>query len=126
MAAAGGIDGPRSRRPNWWGLLVVVLGALQLLVATLGVELSTARAAFVITLIGSVWLLGGTLMLRKAGLSAVSAVLHDSDSGRHLQPDHLSAATVASWLAATALSALDIPVLRDGNILDLPSGRWLW
>src|SRR4051794_22861630 len=52
-------------KPNWWGLLVVVLGGLQLIVATLGVELFLARTALVITLIWMVWFLGGNLMLKK-------------------------------------------------------------
>ena len=51
--------------PNWWGLLVVAWGGLQLLVATLGAELFTARMSFVITLIGIVWTLGGTCILKK-------------------------------------------------------------
>ncbi len=109
-------------RPNWWGLLVVMLGCLQLMVATLGVELSTARAAFVITLIGSVWLLGGTQILKKVGfplfllffMIPIPAVIYNQITFPLQQ--------VASYLAASALSALDIPVLRTGNILDLPSG----
>ena len=66
--------------PNWWGLLVVAWGGLQLLIATLGAELFTARMSFVVTLIGVVWTLGGTLMLKKTGLSAVSVVFHGADS----------------------------------------------
>src|SRR5215510_9585955 len=38
-------------RPNPWGLIVVLIGAAQLLVGTLGVELFTTRVAFVITVI---------------------------------------------------------------------------
>ena len=52
-------------RPNWWGLVLVLYGALQLYIATLGAELFLARTAFVITLFGAVWMLGGTPMLRK-------------------------------------------------------------
>src|SRR5690348_14516106 len=45
--------------PNWWGLAVVLYGAFQLYVATLGVEVFLSRTALVITLIGMVLLLGG-------------------------------------------------------------------
>src|ERR1700687_6222791 len=38
-------------KPNWWGLVVVLLGACQMIFATLGVELFLSRTAFVITLI---------------------------------------------------------------------------
>jgi exosortase len=108
-------------RPNWWGLVVVLYGAFQLLVATLGAELSMARAAFVITLIGSVWLLGGTLMLRKLAfplfllffMVPIPAVIYN----RITFPLQL----LASRLAADALTLLSIPVLREGNILELPN-----
>jgi exosortase len=110
-------------RPNWWGLVVVALGAAQLLVATLGVELSTARSAFVITLIGSVWLLGGTQMLKKLAfplfllffMIPIPAVIYNQIT--------FPLQKVASWLAENALMAIDIPVLREGNILDLPNQR---
>ena len=36
------------RRPNNWGLVLVIWGALQSLAATLGAELFTARLSFVI------------------------------------------------------------------------------
>jgi exosortase len=110
-------------RPNWWGLVVVVLGCVQLLVATLGAEVSSARGAFVITLIGSVWLLGGTIMLKRLAfplfllffMIPIPAVIYNQIT--------FPLQKVASWLAAAALAAADIPVLREGNILDLPSGK---
>jgi exosortase len=110
-------------RPNWWGLAVVLYGAFQLLMATLGAELSLARSAFVITLIGSVWLLGGTLMLRKLAfplfllffMVPIPAVIYS----RITFPLQL----LASRLADDALTVLSIPVLREGNILELPNQR---
>src|SRR5215204_1896069 len=50
---------------NWWGLGVVLLGAAQSIVATLGVELFLSRSALVVSLTGAVWMLGGTAMLKK-------------------------------------------------------------
>src|ERR1035438_4449075 len=34
-------------KPNWWGLAVVILGALQMIVAVLGTELFTSRTAVI-------------------------------------------------------------------------------
>src|SRR5579862_4151790 len=51
-------------RPDWWGLAIMIWGALQLYIATLGVELFLARTSFVITLIGAVLFLGGRDYLR--------------------------------------------------------------
>src|SRR6266542_4354046 len=46
-------------QPNLWGLLLVMWGGVQLVLATLGAELFTARIPFLITLIGVVLTLGG-------------------------------------------------------------------
>jgi exosortase len=110
-------------RPNWWGLAVVILGAVQLIVGTLGVELFLARTSFVIVLIGAVWLLGGDLMLKKLAfplfllffMVPIDAVIY-SQITFPLQ-------LLASRLADGALTLIAIPVLREGNILELPNQR---
>jgi exosortase len=110
-------------RPNWWGLVLVLYGALQLYIATLGAELFLARTAFVITLFGAVWMLGGTLMLRKLFfplfllffMVPIPAVIYN----RITFPLQL----LASRLAGDALAVLGVPVLREGNILELPEQR---
>ena len=110
-------------RPNWWGLAVVFYGAIQLLLATLGAELALARSAFVITLIGMVWLLGGTRMLRELAfplfllffMVPIPSVIYS----RITFPLQI----LASQLADGALTVLSVPVLREGNILELPNQR---
>ncbi len=110
-------------QPNWWGLPVVVFGGVQLIIATLGVELFLARTSFVITLIGVVWLLGGDLMLKKLAfpllllffMVPIPAVIYN----RITFPLQL----LASRLAGDALAVISIPVLREGNILELPNQR---
>jgi exosortase len=109
--------------PNWWGLVVVAWGGLQLVVATLGAELFTARLSFVVTLIGMVWTLGGTVMLKKLAfplfllffMLPIPAVIYSAATFK-LQ-------ILASQLADGALTVLSIPVLREGNVLELPNQR---
>jgi exosortase len=106
-------------RPNWWGLLVVLFGAVQMILGVLGVELFTARTAFVVTVVGSVWFLGGTRLLRKLVfplallllMVPIPAVVYNQLTFR-LQ-------LLASRLADGALEFLSIPVLREGNVLEL-------
>jgi exosortase len=108
-------------RPNWWGLAVLAWGAAQLYVATLGAELFLARTAFLISLIGVVLLLGGIPILRIVAfpifllffMVPIPAIVYNQVTFR-LQ-------LLASWMAETALSALGVPVLRQGNILELAS-----
>jgi exosortase len=110
-------------RPNWWGLAVVALGAVQLIVSTLGAELFLARTAFLVTLIGAVWTLGGTPLLKKLAfplfllffMVPIPAVLYN----RITFPLQI----LASRLADDALTLISIPVLREGNILELPNQR---
>ena len=106
--------------PNWWGLAVLAWGALQLWIGTLAVELFLTRTAFVITLIGAVWLLCGTRILRTLAfplllcffMVPIPAVIYNSLTFR-LQ-------LLASSLAEHALDLLAVPVLREGNVLVLP------
>ena len=110
-------------RPNWWGLAVVLLGGVQLIVGTLGVELFLARTSLVIVLIGAVWLLGGDLMLKKLAfplfllffMVPIDAVIYNQIT--------FPLQLLASRLADSALTLMSIPVAREGNILELPNQR---
>ena len=109
-------------RPNWKGLLVVLYGALQMMVGVLGTELFTSRTAMVITLIGVVWTLGGDEVLRKLAfplfllffMVPIPTVVYNQLT--------FPLQIIASKLAAGALTVMGVPVLREGNVLDLPSG----
>jgi exosortase len=87
------------------------------------VELFTQRTAFVITLIGSVWLLGGAFILKKLAFPLFLLVFMVPIPAVIYNQITFPLQKMASSLAASALSAIDIPVLREGNILDLPNQR---
>jgi len=105
--------------PNWWGLAVVLYGALQLYIATLGAELFLARTAFVISVIGIVLLLGGTAYVRLLGfplfllffMIPIPTVVYNSLT--------FPLQILASRVSTEALNMMQIPVLREGNILEL-------
>jgi exosortase len=109
------------QRPNWLGLAVVIFGGVQFIVGSLGYELFTARTAFIVTIIGAVWFLCGTEMLKKLAfpllllffMVPLPAIIYN----RITFPLQI----LASQLAAGALSILGIPVLRLGNVLELPN-----
>jgi exosortase len=110
-------------RPSWWGLLVVLWGAAQFYIATLGAELFLARTAFLISLTGIILLAGGVPVLRIVAfplflllfMIPIPAIIYNVVTFR-LQ-------LLASRLAETALAMLGVPVLREGNILELASQR---
>jgi exosortase len=107
--------------PNWMGLVVVIYGGVQLVVATLGVELFLARTAFVITLIGMVWLLGGTVVLRKLAFPLFLLFFMIPIPGVIYNRITFPLQLLASRLAQHALEILSVPVMREGNVLILPN-----
>jgi len=109
--------------PNWWGLAIVAYGAFQLFVATLGAELFLARTAFIISLVGVVLVMGGLRSLRILAfplfllcfMVPIPAIIYNQITF----PMQL----FASQVADSTLSLFGIPVLREGNILELASQR---
>ncbi len=105
--------------PNWWGLAVVLWAGLQLYIATLGAELFLARTAFVISLIGAVLLLGGAAWVRALGfplfllffMVPIPTVVYNSIT--------FPLQLLASRVSTEALNLMQIPVLREGNVLEL-------
>jgi exosortase len=110
-------------KPNWWGLAIAVSGAVQMLLGTLAAQVFIARTAFLVSLAGAVLFLGGTRALRILAfplllllfLFPIPAIIY----ARVTLPLQI----FASATAETVLNWFGIPVLRDGNILELPHER---
>lgn len=106
-------------RPNYLALVPLAWGAFQLIVGSLGAELFLQRTAVVVTIISAVWLVAGTEILKKLAFPLIllffmvplPAVIYN----RITFPLQLFASSVAE----TVLSLIGIPVLRDGNVLEL-------
>lgn len=109
------------RQPNFWGLVIVCFAALVELAATLGAELFTARLSFVIALFGTVLYLGGTRWIKillfpfslLLFMIPIPAIIYSTLT--------LKLQTLASELGEMLITAMGIPVLREGNTLKLPS-----
>lgn len=108
-------------KPAWWGIALLAWGAVQAYIGLLGAELFLQRTAFLISLVGMLLVLGGTALIRELAFPLL------------LLPFMIPLPTVvynqitfplqlfASRVAETLLGAIDIPVLRDGNVLTLAS-----
>jgi exosortase len=109
--------------PNYWGLVLVILGALQMLLGTLGAQIFIARTAFLLSLVGAILFMGGTRTLKILAfpmflllfMFPIPAILY----ARITLPLQLFASSVAE----TVLNFVGIPVLRDGNVLELANQR---
>jgi exosortase len=105
--------------PNWWGLVLVAWGAFQLIVATLGAELFLARTAFIFSLVGVVLLLGGTAWLRILSFPLFLLCFMVPLPAIIFNQITFPMQLLASRAASAALTVLGVPVLREGNILEL-------
>jgi exosortase len=106
---------------SWWGLPVVLFGAAQSIAATLGVELFLSRTALIVTLVGAVWMLGGTALLKKLAFPLFLLVFMVPIPALIFNSITFPLQILATQLAYGALTLLGIPVLRRGNVLELPS-----
>jgi len=94
-----------------------------MLVGTLGAQIFIARVAFLISLAGAVYFLGGKPLMRLVAfplflllfMIPIPALIY----ARITLPLQLFASTVAEYI----LAMVGIPVLRDGNVLELASQR---
>jgi exosortase len=106
--------------PNWWGLAIMLWAGFQLYIATLGAELFLTRTSIVFSIIGAVLLLGGTEYLKVFGfplfllffMVPIPAVIYNQIT--------FPLQIFASQVAERAIDLLQIPVIREGNVLILP------
>lgn len=109
--------------PSRWGFLLVAFAGAQLIAATLGVEFFLARTSFVFALAGIVLTLGGWVLLRGVAFPLVLLFFMIPLPAIIFNQLTFPLQLLASDLAERALTLIGIPVLRDGNILELPSQR---
>ena len=109
--------------PNRLGYFLLLWGAGQMAIGMLGAELFLQRSAFLVSMVGAILTLGGWPLLRQCFfplamlcfMIPLPAIVYN----RITFPLQLFASAVAE----TALSAVGIPVLRDGNVLELASQK---
>jgi len=114
---------PQLRRaviaPTWWGVLPLSLGTLTLTIGRLGVELMNMRVSFVLTLIGLVLLLLGKQVFRILAFPLLFLFLMVPLPQSLVNVIAFPLQLVAADIATQALYLLEIPALREGNIIHL-------
>lgn len=104
---------------NYWGLVVMLYAAVQYVLGTIAAELFLTRTAIVFSIAGAVLFTGGFQLLKKVGfpifllgfMVPIPAVIYNQIT--------FPLQMFASGVAEKTLLLLGIPVLRDGNILEL-------
>jgi len=111
------------RKPAWWGAGLLVFAALLAYISTLGAELFLQRIAFLISLLGVLLVMAGTALVRKLQFPLVLLLFMIPLPTALYNQITFPLQLFASQVAETALGILGIPVLRDGNILELASQK---
>ena len=110
-------------RPSWWGLSLVLWGFFQAILGTVGADFFLARTGFYIVLIGAIWTLAGFRMLRMLAFPLVLLLFTIRLPQFIYTKITFPLQLLASNLAAQGLGLLGIPVLREGNVLELASQK---
>jgi len=107
----------------WPALALVLWGFCQAILGIVGADFFISRVGFLMALIGVVWTLCGTAMLRHLAFPLFLLFFMIRLPLFIYSQITFPLQLLASRLAETALGWVGIPVLRDGNILELPSQR---
>lgn len=110
-------------RPDGRGLILVVLGFVQLILGTAAADFFLTRVAFLISLVGVLWTLCGWPLLRSLAFPLLLLVFMIRIPLFLYSQITLPLQLLASRVAEVSLTLLGIPVLREGNILELASQR---
>ncbi len=108
-------------QPAWRGLPLVVLALFVLLTGVFGADLFLSRISFVLLAAGMVWTLLGTKMLMHTRFILLVLLLAIPLPTLIMNQVTFPLQLLASKLAASLLPLAGVPVLREGNVIRLPS-----
>lgn len=108
-------------KPSIWGLPVIMISLAMLLVGTFGAELFLSRVSFILLIAGAVVFFVGWSMLRAVLFPLCFLLLMVPIPAIVFSQITLPLQMLASKLAAGTLPICGVPVLREGNIINLPA-----
>jgi exosortase len=107
--------------PSWNGVAVIVLGLAVLLLGVYGAELFLARISLLILLAGIVLSFGGWLLLKELRFPFLVLLLAIPIPAIIFNQITFPLQILASKLASALLPLFGVPVLREGNVIELPT-----
>lgn len=108
-------------RPSNWGLLIILLSLSTLAVGVFGAELFLSRISLIMLIAGIIAFMWGWLTLRALLFPLLFLVLMVPIPAILFSQITLPLQLLASKLSAGLLPLLGVPVLREGNIINLPA-----
>jgi exosortase len=107
--------------PSWWGLLFLGFGLCVLIVGQMGAELFLSRLSLLIVLGGLIVLFFGWSFFRALLFPWAFLVLMIPIPAIVFNQITFPLQLLASKVASTTLPWMGVPVLREGNVIILPS-----
>jgi exosortase len=107
-------------RPSWSGLLILAFGVFVLTAGVLGAELFLSRVSFLFAIAGLVVLMYGWNHLRATAFPWLFLLLMIPIPNILFNQITFPLQLLASKAAAVTLPLLGVPVLREGNVIQLP------
>ena len=105
--------------PTWSGIAVVALGLVVLLLGVYGAELFLSRISLVILLAGLVLSFGGWQLLKELRFPLLVLLLAIPIPAILFNEITFPLQILASKLASALLPLFGVPVLREGNVIEL-------
>jgi exosortase len=108
-------------RQSWAGVPLVVAAIFTLFLGIYGAELFLSRISLIMLLAGLIWTMAGRPMLRALRFPLLVLLLAIPFPQVIYNQITFPLQILASKLASAALPIFGVPVMRDGNIIQLPS-----
>ena len=107
--------------PSWGGVAFIVFGVVVLVLGVYGAELFLSRVSLIIMLAGLVVCFGGWELLKELRFVLLVLLLAIPIPSIIFNEITLPLQLLASKLASSLLPLFGVPVLREGNVIELPS-----
>jgi exosortase len=107
--------------PSWAGAILIVLGLFELLLGVFGADLFLQRTSFILLAAGIIWTLFGKPMLGQLKFVLFVLLLAIPLPAIIYSRITFPLQILASTFASDLLQGVGVPVLRDGNIIQLPA-----
>lgn len=108
-------------KPSWSGLVIVAIGMCTLIVGQMGAELFLARTSLLIVLAGLIVLFYGWVIFRALLFPWAFLFLMVPMPAIVFNQITFPLQLLASRVSAAILPLFGVPILREGNVINLPS-----
>ena len=109
--------------PSWVGVAFIAFGLTMLILGEYGAELFISRVSLIVVLAGITLCFGGWQLLRELRFSLLVLLLAIPLPAIIYNQITFPLQILASKAASVLLPIFGVPVLREGNVIELPSMR---